>query len=376
MMDPMQGRLMKKITQGVGTTRSLVKDTATLGFTTNVRQWTELNDSLSIFGAMLTKTLVEQTMPDGTVNKIKYSDAWEVVDGQLQLKEGVSKEWAPEGAKYKNFIKTVHGLINNIAGAYSQFDGPEAARYLLFRVIASMKTYFTRMFMNRWQYRYRNGKFLPRYDANLNTVSRGFYIDFLEAIVRMFKTRGKALAYMTPDQIVSFKKVTMDMVMLVVLQEVLMKLFFGFDPDDEDRFEKLRKKSGALPFPFVADSEDPFHLDGWISNHLLNLTMQTRAENEAWIPWPGMGLDDYLGLIKLESISVKSTVDYYKNIATYLVDWAKDDPSGFYKKDVGPYEWQQEGAPKVVNQLMKMFGASGTTNEPIILISNLQKRDK
>lgn len=376
MMDPLQGRLMKKITQGVGTTRSLFKDTATLGFSTNVRQWTELNDSLSIFGAMLTKTLVEQTMPDGTVNKIKYSDAWEVVDGKVQLKEGVDAEWAPTGAKYKNFIKTVHGLINNIAGAYSQFESPEAGRYLLFRVIANMKTYFTRMFMDRWQYRYRNGKFLPRYDANLNDVSKGFYIDFLQTMVMMFKTRGKSLAYMTPDQIVSLKKVSMDTIMLVVLQEILVKLFFGFDPDDEDRFEKLRKKSGPLPTPFTSDSEDPFHMDGWISNHLLNLAMQTRAENEAWIPWPGMGLDDYLGLIKMESISVKSTMDYYQNIFTYLIDYATDDPSGRYKRDVGPYNWQQEESSKIVNQLMKVMSISGTTVEPIILVRNLQKRDK
>jgi hypothetical protein len=198
----------------------------------------------------------------------------------------------------------------------------------------------------------------------------------LQTMAMMFKTRGKSLAYMTPDQIVSLKKVSMDTIMLVVLQEILVKLFFGFDPDDEDRFEKLRQKSGPLPTPFTSDSEDPFHMDGWISNHLLNLAMQTRAENEAWIPWPGMGLDDYLGLIKMESISVKSTMDYYQNIFTYLIDYVSGDPSGRYKRDVGPYNWQQEDSSKFVNQLMKVMSISGTNVEPIILVRNLQKRDK
>ena len=97
LMDPDQGRFQKEVARGTGTTRSMMSDAANLEFMTSVRKMTELNANLSILGAMLKNTVIERTMPDGSVSKITYDQAWEVVDGVIQLKSGIDKSWAKIG---------------------------------------------------------------------------------------------------------------------------------------------------------------------------------------------------------------------------------------------------------------------------------------
>lgn len=383
MMDPAQGRLTSKISQGTGTTRSLGQDIADLGFLTNHRKWGELNTTLSVFGAIMGKTLVEQRMPDGSVSKIKYRDAWEIVNGQIQLKEGIDKTYDKGGAEYNRIVRTIHGVINRVNGAYASFDQPEASRYLLYRAIMTMKTYFTNMFMNRWQFRLieKNGKKLlvPRYDANLGTVQKGYYIEFLQWLAGFFKKTGTKVAYMTEEQQIAARKVGIELFMLIALEQLIVKLMFGFDEDDEDKYAKLRAKSGPMPGLFVADDENPFNFTGWFSNHLLNLSLQIRVENESWIPWPGMGLKDYTNILNFNSISLKATLDYYANFITGIYQYADymitGDTKALYKREVGPYEWQQEDGVKFINHAAKAFGVTGKTVDPIIDIKGTMTRE-
>ena len=153
-----------------------------------------------------------------------------------------------------------------------------------------------------------------------------------------------------------------------------------WDDDDEEKYAKLRAKSDALPLPFVTDNPDrDFKLNGWFSNHLLNLAMQIESENDSWIPAPGLGLNDYADIMLLDSVALSATIDKYKDIVNQLYNMADyaitGDTDALYKRDAGPYDWQKEGDFKFWNHLGKLLTFTGTTIEPVKSIENLKKRE-
>ena len=48
------------------------------------------------------------------------------------------------------------------------------------------------------------------------------------------------------------------------------------------------------------------------------------------------------------------------------------DEGAYYKKDVGPYGWQDEGSAKVWNYLGKSVGLSGSETDPVLRLKNLE----
>jgi hypothetical protein len=382
LMDPSQGRLQSKISEGGGISQSAMSDVVDLSMMTNVRKWTELNSTLSIFGAMLTKELVEVTDANGTKSKITYDKAWEVVDGVIKLKDNVDQSYAPGGAKYKEFVKKVHGVTMALNGAYDSFNQPMANRFLLYKMIMFLKKYFTEMFMNRWQFKYdiKNNRVLPRYDGNMDSLAMGYYVQFFKAMKNMFTLYKGNFRNMTEAEVIASRKTLTEIALLALLSQIFIGLLFGWDPDDEDRYEKLRQKSGALPFPGVAEDPDhPFKVKGWFENHLLNLSVQVEAENDSWLPWPGMGLDDYANMVKMESIATTATIDRWVSLISQTTNYfdylITGDTDALYKREVGPYEWQQQGSAKFLNHLMKTLTFTGSSVEPIQGIKGLESRE-
>lgn len=385
LMDPSQGRFESSIKTGKGISQSAVSDVMDLSFLTNIRKWTELNTTLSVFGAMLQKELVEITDENGVVSKITYDKAWEVKDGVIKLKDGVDRAYAPGGSKYTAFVKKVHGVNINLNGAYAMFEQPMAGRYMLYRMIMFLRKYFTPMLMNRFQARIvktpKGRMLVPRYDGNMDTIAMGYYTEFIRAMSRMFTVYKFNINNMTDTEKAAARKTLTEVGLLAFLNIFLIGMMFGWDDDDEDKYEKRRLKSGALPLPFVSeDPEHPFHIGGWFANHALNLALQVEAENDSWIPLPGMGLQDYASMLKLESIALSSGIDRYvyffselENILSYYVT---GDTSGLYKREAGPYTWQQEGDFKFWNHLAKMLSLTGRAIEPVEDIEVVTKRNR
>jgi hypothetical protein len=79
-----------------------------------------------------------------------------------------------------------------------------------------------------------------------------------------------------------------------------------------------------------------------------------------------MGLDDYNGMLKAEGAALKTTVTSYVRILEDIVDLVQGDPSAYYKREVGPLPWQQEGGLKIGNHAAKMIGITGKITEPIV----------
>ena len=245
----------------------------------------------------------------------------------------------------------IHEKYKDLNGAFAKFESPQAQRYFAYRLFAFMRRYFTAMFLHRF------GK--NRANFALESVRAGFYREAILTLAETIKTLGKNIPFMSAKEAASLKRMTTEIALIMAVSAMAV-LMFGFDDDDEDRFEKLRAKSGAL-------GEDDFHLDGWLSNHALTLLLKTQAENQSFIPLPGLGLNNYTDLASTTSIAFGPTITASAKLLTDLTMHAMpgDDESLYYKKDTGPYSWQKEGSAKIWNHLATTAGFSGSQVDPI-----------
>ena len=370
--DPTSSRFEEKFDDNLTRTfaRDLLEPSKLL---TNTRKWTELNANLSLFGAMMHAQLVEIT-EDGEKKMIPYLEAWELKDGQIVLKEGVDPEWGINGSKFKMYRNKIQAVSNNVNGAFGKFDYSQADRFFFYKQIMFLKRFFIRMFLSRFQFR---GNILDpkaRYDVGLNDTYMGYYIVALRALKEGIASGGKDFFSMLPEEKQAFAKIIME-AGIIVGMSLIIALLFGFDADDEDKYEKLRKKSGALPinlgiFETVDDPEHPFKLGGYMSNSLLALTLKTRQEQMNWIPLPGVGLNNYLEMLTFKSLAISQTVGNLVKMLGQGVDILQGDDKAYYVRDVGPYSFQKEGSPKLGNTAFKFLGITGTQTDPILATKN------
>jgi len=359
--DPSSTRFQE--TYGQSISRSLFKDTVNMSWLYSPRKWTELNATLGLFGGMMYHQKINQTQPDGSTKEISYIDAWQLVDGQLTVKPGIDPSWNIGGKQYTDFRTLVQTVNNNLNGAFSKFDSPLASRFLVYRMIAFMRRYLPAMAANRWA--------PERVNVGLGENTRGFYLDALSAFWKTLSTAGKGAQWLSPREKRAVTRMFVEVGQLIGMT-LIANLFFDWDSDDKDRYEKLRAKSGALPFPGVEDPNHPFEVSGFLSNQSLNLLMQIRAENQQWLPIPGLGLKDYVQALDWKSVMLGPTIAAYTNMAQDLTNAAVGNEAAYYKRDVGPYQWQKEESAKFWNHLAKTVGITGTTMDPVMAIKNFQ----
>jgi len=376
--DPEQGRYEHKV--GEALSRTPGKDTfLMIERLSDFRKWTQLQSSLHIFAGMMYHQKVKQGE-----KYIDYMSAWELKDGKIQLKPGVDPEWGITydqdgkeliGAKFKEKRNEIHTVMANLNGAMSREESPEANRYLLFRYISYLRRWFTTMFTNRWAYSGSlwRGSSRGRVNYQLGDTKEGWYISTLKLIGKAAMTGGKYLPYMNQDEKQAFIRV-MTEVGTLILMSSLLPLMFDWDPDDEDRYARLRAKSGALPF-FGLTAEDPkrpFNIGGYLENHALLMMMNIRGENEQFLPFPGFGLDDYSSYMDIKSLAFGPTTKSYAKVAQDMYYIASGDDKAYYKRTVGPYEFQQEGGSKAWAHLATAIGLTGGSIDPAVAIKNFQ----
>ena len=263
--------------------------------------------------------------------------------------------------------------MNKLQGAYAKFDQPEAQRYLAFRFLSYLRRYFTTMVMNRFGF---SGRFFdpqPRVNPGLGDIDTGYYITFLNLAKNTITSLGQDLMYMTAEEKRAALKFISEIGMLLSIN-LAMSLLFGWDPDDEDKYEKLRNRSGALPFPFVPDDPKRPDFNGWgfLENHMLYLLMNVRAENEQFLPLPKIGLDDYTAMLDLKSIAFGPTVQTYQQLIDDGIDIMSGAERAKYTRDVGPYAWQKKGSHKVWAHLAGMLTFKGSSVDGAVGIKNFQ----
>jgi hypothetical protein len=359
--DPSQGRYESKMDERI--TRTLLKDVMNYqGVLLNTRKWLELQSALSVYGAMMYGQMIEIT-ENGVKKMIPYMDAWVLDDkNQIKLRDGIDKEWGIGGTKYKTFINRMHDVQNKVAGGNSAFENPDAQRYLLYRFVAFLKRFITRILMSRFQFRGNVWDPMPRYNVAATDTDMGWYLEGMRNIYRLIRTQGQYRHMMdTREKLLTFRMFVEMFTLYGMI--ALLPFLFGYDPDDEDRYRKLREKSGPMPFLFAPeDDRYEFNLKGWLENHALLMMIQVRSENELFNPI--LGRRELLNMAKLESIAIGATVEKWSDAITDLYRLATGDERAFYKRDVGPYEWQKEGSPKVLKDILSTYGFTGSTLSP------------
>jgi hypothetical protein len=359
--DPIKGRFQERFGAEFG--RSVGTDLADSlmfgagkaksgGVYTAPRKWLENEGTLSLFAGMMIFKKIPQTI-NGQTNMINYIDAWEK-DGQgvIKLKQGIDETYAPGGEEFKSMRNTIQETSNNLQGAYSLMDKVMLDKYAVWRMFSGLRRFFTRMFVNRFS--------SLRYNMRSSDMNEGYYRTFARFLKQFISRASSGNMYMTDDETYAAKKVLTEGISLTLLALIISYLF-GYDPDDEDRFEKMRQRSGDL-------LSDDFNTAGWLTNHALVVALGTRQETITFL-----NPREYVGLVYSGGAPTLGPVmDKYKDAGVDLMHLITNDNRAFYTRDVGPYSWQKENAPKIFNDLGYLFGFTGNQIDPVKALKGVE----
>ena len=398
--DPITGKT--KTDFGKSTSRTFIKDFLDATWMYDARTFMEVQEGLTLFGAMMYHKHIDQKQADGSVKKIRYIDAFELdANKMLKLKDGIDPEYGTvpikhelkagetldmiakqynvtvdalikknkikdqtalkEGdvitisnnAKFIDFRLTIQGVGKKLNGMTDTTDSSQANKYLGYKMFSFYRKFAVGMFLNRFQMdmskENRGGEV---YDWDTNDTNRGYYITAFFGMKKLLSDAKNYWPIMEKEEKIAIKKVIAEGIFLALLA-ITVTMIFGYDPGDEDRFEKMRRR------------EEEYGVFGWAANHALYQLIMIRKENEAFIPLPGIGLNEWLEYTDSTTIVTGPTIDLYQKLIVDLYYMTTGDEKGIYKREVGPYAWQDEGKYKFWNHLGSLFGLKGKTYQPI-----------
>jgi len=349
-------------------TNSIWNELASLKFFMAPRRFLERESVLELFFAMMSKKLIDQKISDDKTIKIRYSEAFETdSDGNMVLKKGVDERYAVGGSEFAKFRILVQEKSNLLYGTYAKMDQPMAQKYFAFRLMSWLRRYFTSMIINRWGFKlkpggkiYKASSYQYRYNWALNEMTRGYYIESMIALTKTLRTVGAYAPYMSKREAVAIRKTLYD-ALAAILLAMLPKLLFGYDGDDKERFEKLRKLSGPL-------GSDNFKLDGWLTQHAIYQMKAVFAETTTFVPLPGLGEQEILDVGTVSNVLLGRGIGNYTTLIMDLFYISTGNQRASYKRDMGPFPWQDKGDYKIYNHLAKMFGVKGKFWDPVLAI--------
>jgi LysM repeat protein len=415
---------------GRSVSRNMAKDLMNGEWMYNIRKNLEMEAALQLFGAFLNAQKVEQKLSNGKTITISYKDAWQTNKdtGIAELKPGVDPAWnnktvthefqrgqtleqiadmygvtvdelkernkvvnalefedgqeviIAKSEKFKQFRNRFQGVSHKLYGSYDDFAQSEGNMYLPYRMFTFMRKWFIPMFTNRLgasveieDGKWWKPKFNKRYDWMTGTTTRGFYLNAFMSMTELIKSKGKYWAYMPEDQKRDLIR-TLTESLFIITAGLLTSMLFGYDPDDEDRFKKIRERSGAF-------GTDDFKTWGFMQNHMLLLLLGVQAETSAFIPLPtiagvSLGADDYLKMLSTTTSAFGNTIGLYAKMFEDLFRLLGDNDKAYYSRKEGEYWWQQEGVPKIYGRLLKSVGITGSTGDVTQALEGLENAGK
>jgi len=192
----------------------------------------------------------------------------------------------------------------------------------------------------------------------------------LATMMKIVRSKGQYAMMMTKEETRAFKKGILELLKLWLLQASYMWIW-GFDPNDEDKWKKLKERSGALPTMFTDEEwSENWNMSGWLANHTLLLAMHVEAENEHFIPFPGYGMFDMINITGQTSIASGPSVGALAAMFKDIVFAIGGEDSVYYKKDTGALNIQQAGEWKGWKEFYKMIGLKGKGIDPVTSLRN------
>ena len=401
---------------GRSISRNFSKDMMNLEFMYSIRKNLEMEAALQLFGAFLNGQKVERKLSNGKTITISYMDAWEVDKdtGIAKLKSGIDPAWSNKAVyhtytrgqsledianmygitveqlkernkitnvielsdnqeiviskseKFKQFKNKFQGVSHRLYGSYDKFAQSEGNLYLPYRMFMFMRKWFTPMFVNRLGVSVDASqgigkvKLKPRYDWMTGKPTIGFYINAFQGMTDLVRSKGKYWSYMPAQQKADLMR-TLSESLFIITIGILTAMVFGYDPDDEDRFDKMRERSGAL-------FKEDFKTWGFMQNHILLLLLGIQGETSAFIPLPAiagvnLGTDDYIKMFTTTTSAFGNTVTLYAKIFDDIIKMVSGNEKAYYSRKEGEYWWQQEGQPKIYGHLLKTVGITGSTGD-------------
>jgi len=406
--DPVTGKT--KTDFGKSTSRTFLKDFVDSTWMYDARKFMEVQEGLTLFAAMMYNKYIDQKQADGSVKQIRYIDAFELdANQQIKLKDGVDSEYNFEpvkhtlapgetvddiAAKYNTTVEQllalnklkskeafeegdeitvsgnnkfidfrlrIQGLGKKLNGMTDETDNAQANKYLGFRLFSFYRKFAIPMFLNRFQMDTSKENFGGEvYDWDLNDTTRGYYITAFVGMKNLVTDMKNYWPLMKKEEKIAIKKVLAEGLYLVALA-LAVTFIFGYDPGDEDRFDKMRQR------------EEDYGKLGWAANHMLYQLMMIRKENEAFVPLPGVGLNEWLEFTDNTTIVTGPTLGLYSDMFMDIIYLLTGSEKAYYKREVGPYEWQKEESWKFWNHLGSTFGIKGKTAEPIWAIKKAEQ---
>jgi hypothetical protein len=248
---------------------------------------------------------------------------------------------------------------------------PEGNKYLMYRMFFFMRKWFTPMFVNRFgiDMNKEANPYGERYDWALGRTRKGFYIQAFQTLLEGMKTMGKSFKYMSKKEKVALRKAAAEGTAIIMFS-LLASMIFGYDDDDEEKWKKIRERSGVI-------GSDEFNTWGFMQNHMLALMMGLQAETSAFVPLPkiagvNLGADDYAGLLTSTTTAFGNTLLLYLEILSDVFNLVTFNDLSVYKKEAGPYSWEEKDDYKIVNHLMRTFGFTGSSGDPETMVKNLR----
>ena len=414
---------------GKSVSRNMVKDLMNGSWMYDIRKNLEMEAALQLFFAFMYGQKIEQKLDNGKTKTLSYQEAWEVdpETGIARLKPGIDPAWSNrtvyhtytkgetlediakqynvtvEELKERNKVKTelefsegeeiviaksekfkqvrnkFHGVSHRLYGAYDDFAQSEGNKYIIYRAFMFMRKWFTPMFTNRFgaSVTVKEGSVIPRFDKRYDWMTGkttiGFYINAFMGLKDLVKNKFQSWPYMPEDQKRDLMKVMIEGLHIIGLA-LLAGMMFGYDPDDKERFKKMRARSGTI-------GTDQFDGMGFLANHMLILMLGVQAESSAFIPLPqigrvNLGADEYIKMFSTTTSSFGNTIGLYLKILEDVTNMLLGNEKAYYKRDQGDYPWKQKGSPKIIAHLLKTIGITGSTGDTAETLKGLENAGK
>ena len=339
--------------------RGFISDVTSFSFFMSPRKFLERQSVLELFFGMMHHKIIERTTSDGKKINIRYIDAWELdASGKMKLKDGVDKKYDLGGTEYAKFKTLMQNAANKLYGAYADIDQPMANKFYAYKVTSFLRKYFTEMFMNRFGFSTRDGNVGGyRYNWAMNTVERGYYVEGVIALIKMANVSNKYWKFMSKEEKYALRKILMEVIIIAMLY-MMSTILFGYDPDDEDRYKKLRAKSGDM-------FSNNFNVDWWLAQHLILFSKNVFAETTSFIPLPKLGLEDLRENADLTSLVFGRSIGQMGTLMKDMFYMSIGSEKAKYTRNVGPFSWQEKGSYKIMNHTLSLFGVKGKFYDPV-----------
>lgn len=310
-------------------------------------------------------------------------DAIELVDGKIQTKPGVPKEYsisynakgeAVLGEKLLD-IRNVHeAFLNKNLGISTEWTDAEMYRSLWGKTMGFLKKFYWGMFYDRFQMRGAAGK---KGQKRLNFATKraeiGTYIATLTLLKEIYDSNGNITKFNTYSS--QSKRGALQLLMGVGFS-YLWKLLgsslwfeddedgptdFNYDPEALQIYKRLANSTSPPPMlPFISKKHDPnyygprWNSENWLKLTALRLILRVNKEETTYF-----NPQSFLQVIGgNHPLSEGGFIGELVDLAQVVYNEDK------YEKEAGVLSHQEKGDDKMINLIFKGMGITGDFLNP------------